>query len=150
MKTIKRSAEADWNGNLTEGHGLISTESNALTNASYALKTRFEGGQRENTNPEELIGAAAASCFSMALSKTLVEEGAQPSELRTRAQVGMVMADDGPTIRSLDLEVEGIVPSLDETAFQEAAKKTSENCPVMRVLRPGFDEVTVTASLVPA
>jgi osmotically inducible protein OsmC len=150
MKTIKRFAEADWKGTLKEGHGLISTQSNSLTNANYSFGSRFEGGDRSNANPEELIGAAAASCFSMALSKTLGDQGATPSEIRTRAQVGMLMTDDGPRIHSLELEVEGSVPSLSEEAFQEAAEATAKACPVMRVFRPGFDEVNVSASLVPA
>ena len=150
MKTITRSSEADWKGSLKDGHGLISTQSGVLTNANYSFTTRFEGGQRHHANPEELIAAAAASCFSMALSKTLGDANFVPKEIRTRAMVGMTMGEEGPKIRTLTLEVEGRVPSIDEAQFKEAAEKTSRACPVMSLFRPAFEEVSVTASLIPA
>lgn len=149
MSTVYRTAEASWSGDIAHGHGLVTTETESLKKAKFGLSSRI-GGDGQETNPEELIGAAAASCFSMALSKTLTDEGALPSELKTLVRVGMeVNEGGGPIIRELKLTVEGAVPSMDEDAFHEAVETTAENCPVLQVLSPGFAEVSIDSRLIP-
>lgn len=148
MSTVQRSAEASWKGDVAHGHGLVTTGSEIIRKAKFGLNSRVKGNGKD-TNPEELIAAAAASCFSMALSKTLTDEGALPTELVVRCDVGMEVGEGGPTIRELTLSVEGVVPSMDEDAFHEAVETTAENCPVLLVLSPGFEEVSLSSRLIP-
>lgn len=110
----------------------------------YSFSSRFEEG--EGTNPEELIGAAHASCFAMALSLVLGEEGHPPESLRARAKVHLRNVDGLPTIARIDLEVEGAVPGIDDDAFRSCAEKAKDGCPVSRALA-GVPEIELEARL---
>lgn len=126
-----RSADATWKGNLQEGQGTMNLESGAYE-GRFSYKSRFEEGT--GTNPEELIGAAHAGCFSMALSNMLAEDGYTPERVHTTSNVTLEMIDDSPTITKILLKTEATVPDLDDGAFQEIAQKAKENCPVSKVL----------------
>jgi osmotically inducible protein OsmC len=129
---MKRTGSAVWNGSIKEGQGTISTESGALSNLNYSFKKRF--GDEKGTNPEELIGAAHASCFSMALSLMLGEAGFTADEIRSSSAVTIEQQGGGFTITTIDLSVEAKVPGMDEAQFKEAATKAKEGCPVSKVL----------------
>ena len=137
-----RSASAVWKGDLKGGRGTVSTESGAL-DAPYDFKSRFEEGSQ--TNPEELIGAAHAGCYSMALANILAEAGHEPEQISTTAKVKLEMLDDGPTITSVALTTRGRVPGLDESTFREHAEAAKEGCPVSRAL--GAIDISLNASL---
>lgn len=139
---INRKASAVWQGDLKGGTGRLSTESGALADASYAFGTRFENDK--GTNPEELIGAAHAGCFSMALSGGLAKGGHAPEEIRTAATVSMTKGDAGFSITAVHLDVRGRVPGIDQAAFEQAANAAKDGCPVSRALSV---EITVTATL---
>ena len=126
-----RTAEAVWKGNLKEGSGSVKTESGAVE-GSYSFPSRFESGK--GTNPEELLGASHAACFSMALSNALAEAGHAPESVTTTAKVHLDM-QGGPNIKKIDLQTEAKVPGLDEATFQEHAKQAKENCPVSKALK---------------
>lgn len=149
MSIIRRKAEAEWTGSVSKGHGLVTTESGVVKKATISLGSRFQGEGKE-TNPEELIAAAAASCFSMALSKVLGEQGAEALKIVTRAHVDLEVTAEGPVLRALSLAVEGLVPGISDEDFQEAVETTSDTCPVMQLLRPGFSEVSVESRLLSA
>jgi osmotically inducible protein OsmC len=140
---MKQKASAIWNGSLKEGHGVISTGSGALTNKPYSFRTRFE--DEPGTNPEELIGAAHASCFSMALSMILGMAGFTPLEIETHATVTLEQKDGGFAITSSHLDVKANVPGADGAAFQEAAAKAKAGCPVSKLLNA---TITMDAKLV--
>lgn len=127
MKFI-RKATANWQGTGMEGKGLISTQSTTLDNAQLSFKTRFEEGV--GTNPEELIGAAHAGCFTMQLSFLLSEAGFRPTNLDTTAKVTF---EDG-TITKIDLQLTGSVPEITEEEFIATANKAKEVCPVSKLL----------------
>lgn len=129
---MKRSASAVWRGGLKEGKGTISTGSGVLTEAQYSFGTRFENGV--GTNPEELIGAAHAGCFSMALSAQLGNAGLAAESIRTRATVTLEKTDAGFTITAVHLDVAARVPGADRAAFETAALAAKAGCPVSRVL----------------
>jgi osmotically inducible protein OsmC len=129
---MKRTGSAVWNGSVKEGSGTISTESGALENLPYSFKKRF--GDEKGTNPEELIGAAHASCFSMAFSLMLGEAGFPPEELKASSAVSIEQQGGGFTITTIDLSVVGKVPGIDDAKFQEIATKAKEGCPVSKVL----------------
>ena len=137
-----RTADATWNGNLTDGDGTMKTESGAYE-GNYSFGSRFEdtGG----TNPDELIAAAHAGCFSMALSNILADAGHAPDRVRTTAKVHLEMIDDSPTITRIDLDTEGTVPDLNEREFQDHANTAKENCPVSKVLAGA--EISLNARL---
>ncbi len=116
---MKRSASAVWTGGLKDGKGNISTDSGVLSETQYSFSTRFEGGK--GTNPEELIAAAHAGCFSMALSGQLGQAGLTPESIRTTANVRLEKTDAGFAIISVHLEVRAKVPGADEQAFEKAA-----------------------------
>ncbi len=137
-----RSANAVWEGDLKGGRGMVSTESGAL-DVPYDFRSRFEEGQE--TNPEELIGAAHAGCFSMALANILAEAGHEPTRVSTTARVKLEMLDDGPTITSIALKTRGVVPGLDEAAFREHAEAAKKGCPVSRALKAV--DITLDAAL---
>ena len=137
----KRSASAVWKGGLKDGTGTISAPSGALSNVPYTFKMRFEDAQ--GTNPEELIAAAHAACFSMALSHGLAQAGTPPEQLRTSATSTFV---PGTGITAMRLEVSGRVPGLDEEGFRAAAEGAKENCPVSQALK-GNVEITLDAHL---
>jgi lipoyl-dependent peroxiredoxin len=138
MKFTRR-AKANWKGSGMEGKGLISTQSTTLDNAQLSFKTRFEEGV--GTNPEELIGAAHAGCFTMQLSFLLSEKGHNPENLDTTAKVSF---EDG-TITSIHLDLTGSVPGISEEEFIETANKAKEICPVSKLLKA---EITLDAKLV--
>lgn len=139
-----RNGSAVWKGNLKEGSGELSVGDGVFSGA-YSFSSRFEEG--DGTNPEELIAAAHAACFSMAFSNILSEAGHTPDSVRTTAKVGLRPLDGKPTIASIELEVEGAVPGIDAAAFQEHAEAAKAGCPVSRALA-GVPEITLNARLV--
>jgi osmotically inducible protein OsmC len=128
---MKRNANAQWQGGLQDGKGLISTESGVLERTQYSFGTRFEEGK--GTNPEELIGAAHAGCFSMALSMMLGEEGLTADDIQTRADVSLEQDDSGFTITAIHLKVSATVPGADNETFQRAAENAKGGCPVSKL-----------------
>ncbi|MFY1705084.1 OsmC family protein [Micromonospora sp. WMMA1923] len=138
-----RTASAQWQGTLTEGSGTISTGKGGLA-GNYSFKSRFEEG--EGTNPEELIGAAHAGCFSMALSKALADAGSPATSVQTTAKVHLDKTDAGMTVTRIDLETVGQVPGLDEAQFTKLAEAAKENCPISRLLSPGA-QISLSARL---
>ncbi|MBI6951828.1 OsmC family protein [Pseudomonas sp. B21-023] len=129
---MKKTASAVWQGGLKDGKGQISTESGALKQAPYGFNTRFEG--TPGTNPEELIGAAHAGCFSMALSMMLGEAGFTPERIDTHAEVSLDKQTDGFAITAVHLTLKATVPGASEAQFQEIANKAKAGCPVSKVL----------------
>jgi len=139
---MKRTASAVWAGNLKEGRGKISTESGVLSDTQYSFGTRFEDGK--GTNPEELIAAAHAGCFTMALSAQLANVGKTAESLHTEAEVTLLKTEAGFTITAVHLKVKGKVPNWDPTEFKAAAEAAKNGCPVSRVLNA---EITMEARL---
>jgi lipoyl-dependent peroxiredoxin len=140
-----RRAEVTWQGSLTDGSGTIrSTTSGAIGEQPVSWAARSEDATGGKTSPEELIAAAHASCFSMALSSGLAKAGTPPEELRTSATVTF---QPGEGITKVALTVEGTVPGIDEAAFEAAAQTAKENCPVSKALA-GVPEITLEARLV--
>ena len=140
--TIKK-ASAVWTGDLKTGQGKISTETGVLKSAPYGFKARFEDGP--GTNPEELIGAAHAGCFSMALSMILGEEGLTADKIETNADVTLDKQADGFAITKVHLTLVATVPGATEAQFLELANKAKEGCPVSKVLKGA--EITLNAKL---
>ena len=138
-----RKASAVWNGSLKEGKGKISTESKVLSNAQYSFSTRFEDGV--GTNPEELIAAAHAGCFSMALSAQLGNAGITPESIETTAAVTLEKTDAGFTVTKVHLDVAAKIPGASQAAFDTAAQNAKAGCPISRLLKA---EITMTAKLV--
>ena len=138
-----RNGSAEWRGDLRGGDGDL-TVGDGVFKGAYSFSSRFEEG--EGTNPEELIAAAHAACFSMALSNMLAEHGHAPESVRTVAKVHLRQTDAGPTIQRIDLETEGRVPGIDQDHFAEHAEEAKEGCPVSRALA-GVDEIALTARL---
>lgn len=130
---MKRKASAVWKGDLKTGKGSISTESGALSATPYGFKTRFENAP--GTNPEELLGAAHAGCFSMALSNILGEAGLKADSIETEAVVTLDQAEGGFAITAVHLTVVAKVPGTDAKAFEEAANKAKAGCPLSKVLK---------------
>ena len=126
-----RSAEAQWEGSLQEGSGTMRLGSGAFE-GRYSFNSRFEDGP--GTNPEELIGAAHAGCFSMALSGALSRAGHVPTRVHTTARVHIDRGDAGFSITRIELQTEADVPGIDEAGFQEQAATAKANCPVSRAL----------------
>ena len=141
-----RTANALWEGSLKEGRGQMSLGSGAFE-GNYSFQSRFEEGEN-GTNPEELVAAAHAGCFSMALSLALGEGGNEPESIQTQAKVSMRNLDAGPTITKIALTTRGRVPGLDEEGFKRAANAAKENCVISRALG-GVEEITLDASLEP-
>jgi len=139
---IKRTGSAEWNGGLKDGHGSVSTQSGVLSDTQYSFGTRFESGK--GTNPEELIAAAHASCFSMALSLILGEAGMTADSIKTTATVTLEKRDAGFTVTSSHLEVLAKIPGASVPKFQEAAAKAKAGCPISRLLNA---DITMNASL---
>ena len=133
-----RQASANWKGTGMEGVGTVSTQSTTLDKAQLSFKTRFADGV--GTNPEELIGAAHAGCFSMQFSFLLNEAGFTADDIDTNAKVTF---EDG-TITNIDLELKAIIPDITNEQFQETAMKAKEVCPVSKLLKA---EITLTANL---
>ncbi|MGH8480673.1 MAG: OsmC family protein [Gammaproteobacteria bacterium] len=139
---MKRSARAVWKGGLKGGKGTISTDSGVLPETQYSFNTRFEEGK--GTNPEELIAAAHAGCFSMALSAQLENAGLVAESIRTTASVRLDKTDAGFAITSVHLDVAARVPGADREAFETAAQNAKAGCPVSKVLNA---EITMDARL---
>ena len=139
---MKRKASAVWQGGLKDGKGTISTDSGILANTQYSFSTRFEDGA--GTNPEELIAAAHAGCFSMALSGQLGAAGLTAESINTTASVSLEKTDAGFAITKVHLDVTAKVPGADQAAFEKATTNAKTGCPVSKVLNA---EITMTATL---
>lgn len=126
-----REAHARWEGNLRDGNGSMRLGSGAFE-GQYSFESRFEEGT--GTNPEELIGAAHAGCFSMAFANLLSEAGHVPNRIATQARVHLERVEGKPTISRIDLDTEGEVPGIDAKTFQEIGEKAKAGCPVSRAL----------------
>ena len=143
---LKRTSTAVWHGTGPKGSGTISTLSGALKDQPYAVSTRFQSEDgKAGTNPEELIAAAHAGCFTMAFAFQLTNANLEPTELRTVATVSMEKQDAGWTITTIDLAVEGKVPGVTSDQFQELAATAKKGCPVSRAL--SATPITMTAKL---
>jgi osmotically inducible protein OsmC len=141
---VQRTASAVWNGALKDGKGSISTQSGTLSDAPYSFVTRFEN--QKGTNPEELIAAAHAGCFTMALSAQLGTINFTPQSLRTTAAVTLEKLEAGWTISKIHLDVTANVPGISASAFDSAAASAKANCPVSRLFKA---EITMEARLEP-
>ena len=139
-----RDASAQWRGSLKEGAGALSVASGLLSDAKYSFSSRFEN--EPGTNPEELIGAAHAGCFTMALAGMLTEAGHAPESVHTTARVHLRAVDGAPTIAQIDLITVGHVPGIDEQRFADFAAEAKAGCPVSRALA-GVGEITLQATL---
>jgi osmotically inducible protein OsmC len=138
-----REGQGEWHGDLRSGSGTVSVQS-GLFAGQYSFRTRFEEGP--GTNPEELIAAAHAGCFSMALSNILSEAGHVPESVSTTAKVELRPVDGTPTITKIELIAEGNVPGLDEAQFGEFAEQAKVGCPVSRALA-GVQEIELKATV---
>lgn len=136
-----RNANAQWKGNLTGGNGHMALGSGAF-DGPFSFKSRFEDG--EATNPEELLGAAHAGCFSMAFSNELSEAGHTPESVETQARVHFEVSDQGPSIPRIELETRGNVPSIGNDEFQRIAEAAKENCPVSKLFQGARIELSAT------
>ncbi|HWP19178.1 MAG TPA: OsmC family protein [Burkholderiaceae bacterium] len=139
---MKRSASAVWSGGLKDGKGRISSQSGVLSDTQYGFSTRFEDGA--GTNPEELIAAAHAGCFSMALSAQLGAAGMTAERIETQATVTLDKIGDGFQITQVHLQLAAKIPGADQQAFEAAAQKAKEGCPVSKVLNA---KITLDARL---
>jgi osmotically inducible protein OsmC len=144
MASIKRSAEAVWKGSGKDGKGAITTKSGSLSNVAYSAGMRF--GEEKGTNPEELIAAAHAGCFNMALAFGLSSAGHPPEELRASAEVRIDQEGTHWTVKSVALTLRGRVPGMSEEAFKKAAEGAKAGCPISRLLKGGA-EITLDAAL---
>jgi lipoyl-dependent peroxiredoxin len=143
---IKRTSTAVWRGNGPQGKGTISTLSGALANQPYGFNTRFQSEDgKAGTNPEELLGAAHASCFTMAVAFALTNEKLEATELSTVATVHLEKQDAGFAITKIELALEGAVPNIDAAKFQAVADGAKKNCPISRAL--AATPITLTAKL---
>ena len=139
---MKRKGSAHWEGGIRDGRGTVSTDSGVLSEAQYSFSTRFEDGK--GTNPEELIAAAHAGCFSMALSKQLEDAGMKAESIDTTAAVTLEKTDAGFTITKVHLDVTARIPGGDPSAFETATNNAKAGCPVSRLLNA---EITMDAKL---
>lgn len=140
--TIKKQGSAHWSGDIKQGKGTVSTESGALNAQPYGFNTRFEG--KAGTNPEELLGAAHAGCFSMALSLMLGNEGLTADSIDTKATVSLDQDGEGFTITAVHLDTVARIPGADQATFEKIATQAKEGCPVSKL----FDtNITMTAKL---
>ena len=139
---MKKSGSAVWRGGLKDGKGAISTESGALEDHPYGFTARFEG--KPGTNPEELIGAAHAGCFTMALSLILGEAGLTAEQMDTKADVTLEKQADGFAITAVHLTLRAKVPGADQAKFAQLADKAKQGCPVSKLLKA---EITLDAAL---
>ncbi|WP_156255032.1 OsmC family protein [Sandarakinorhabdus oryzae] len=141
--TIHRSGSAHWTGGLKDGHGRISTQSGALADYPYGFQSRFEGVA--GSNPEELLAAAHAACFTMALSLILGEAGLTAESLDTKARVALEQTPDGFAIPSVELQLSAKIPGTDDATFQKLAGTAKANCPVSKLFKA---EISLVAVLV--
>ena len=146
MAEFNRKAGVLWTGDLKNGKGLISTQSKVIFELPYSYETRF--GDKEGLNPEELIAAAHASCFSMAVASTLAKNGFTPVQTETTATCTMVLKPEGgPEITNMLLHVRCEVPDIDEETFNRLVMEADRGCPVSNLLRPGLD-IQITTDLI--
>jgi osmotically inducible protein OsmC len=139
-----RNGSAEWHGNVQDGAGTV-TVGNGVFQGAYSYGSRF--GEEAGTNPEQLIAAAHAACFTMALSNLLSAAGRTPQSLRTNARVQLRNIDGAPTLARIDLDVDGQVANVDQQQFQAYADEAKRVCPVSRALA-GIPEIALTAKLV--
>lgn len=139
---MNKTASAHWEGDLKQGKGTISTQSGALENNPYGFNTRFEDAP--GTNPEELVGAAHAGCFSMAFSMLLGEENFTPDSIDTQATVTLEKQSDGFAVTAVRLEMRARIPGIDQAKFEEIANKAKSGCPISKLLNA---EITLDATL---
>ena len=139
-----RKAEAEWQGNLAEGQGRLKVGSGAFE-GPYSFKSRFEEGEPA-TNPEELLGAAHAGCFTMALTAALSRAGIKPKRIHTEATVKLEKIGEGFSITQIELQTEAEVPDIDDAAFQQYAQGAKQNCPLSKAL--ASTPISMTAKLV--
>lgn len=139
---MKKKAWAVWTGSTKEGGGTISTETGVLNEAPYGFKSRFENGK--GTNPEELIGAAHAACFSMAFSLMLGNAGFTPKKIETHAEVTLEKIGEGFEITASHLTMSAKIPGIDQAQFDELANNAKAGCPVSKLLKA---KITLEASL---
>ena len=137
-----RKASAEWRGGLKDGKGTVSTESGVLASAAYSFGTRFENAK--GTNPEELIAAAHAGCFSMALSGQLGSAGITPESIKTTASVTLEKVGEGFSVTSSHLEVIARIPGVNPAAFEKAANEAKAGCPISKLLNA---KITMDAKL---
>ena len=139
---MKKTATAQWSGDLKQGNGIISTESGAIKAVPYSFHTRFEN--EPGTNPEELIGAAHAGCFSMAFSGALGKAGFTPVKIETKAEVTLEKSDSGFSVTSSHLIMKAKVPNIDKNQFDSIANDAKANCPISKLLNA---KITLDATL---
>ena len=139
---MQRTATAQWKGGLKDGKGTVSTQSGVLSQTPYSFSTRFENGT--GTNPEELIAAAHAGCFSMALSAQLGNANMTAQSIDTKATLTFEKTDAGFTVTAIHLDVKARIPGANKTAFDKAAEDAKKNCPISRLLNT---KITMTANL---
>lgn len=139
---MKKTASAHWEGDLKQGKGTISTQSGALKDNPFGFNTRFEDSP--GTNPEELIGAAHAGCFSMAFSMLLGEEKFTPDSIDTKATVTLEKTNEGFTVTAVLLDMQARIPGIDQAKFEEIAGKAKVGCPISKLLNA---EITLNATL---
>ena len=139
---MKRTGSAIWQGSLKDGHGTVSTESGVLSDTQYSFSSRFESGK--GTNPEELLGAAHAGCFSMQFSALLGEAGLTPEKIETSAAVTVDKVEGGFGITSVHLDVKASIPGADEATFQKLVNKAKDSCPVSKLFNT---KLTMDAAL---
>ncbi|MHA6347412.1 OsmC family protein [Roseivivax sp. CAU 1761] len=142
---MKKHGSAKWSGDLKSGKGHVSTESGALKDTPYGFNQRFE--DQPGSNPEELVGAAHAACFSMALSMILGNHDATAEEIATKATVSLEKDGDGFSVTRVHLDVTAKVPGLDAAKFAEAAEAAKAGCPISKLYAGGTAEITMEAKL---
>jgi len=146
MAQLQRTGDAVWQGDLRGGNGKVTTGSGAIREQAYSFRTRFEN--EPGTNPEELVAAAHAACFSMAFSAGLANAGFTPESVHTRAVLTMEQEGGGWAIARIRLEVEGKVPNIDAATFQSQAENAKQNCPISKLLSPGLKGIDLVAKLI--
>ena len=145
MAEFVRRGAAAWQGDLRGGKGTVRTESGAVAEEPYRFATRFE--HEPGTNPEELIAAAHAACYSMAFANVLAKKGFDPQRIETDAACTLTTGEGGTRITAMKLTVRGRVPGMDEATFREMAHEGDKNCPVSNLLRPGL-KIELEAQLI--
>ena len=139
---MKRHGSAEWKGGLKDGQGTVSTESSTLNHTQYSFAARFEEGA--GTNPEELIAAAHAGCFSMAFAAQLEKEGFKAASIKTTATVSLEKSEEGFSIPAIELQVIAKIPSIEQSEFTKIANDAKEGCPVSKLMNA---KITLHASL---
>ncbi len=145
MADLKRYGEANWGGDLRSGSGKISTSSGVLREVGYSVPSRFESGK--GTNPEELLAAAHASCFSMMLAKVLGDQKKTARDIHTKATLTLSQRGGGWKITKIDLETEVAGEGIDAETLRRTAEQAKEQCPVSVLLKPGLEAITLNARL---